>query len=189
MHVKWRRFAATVAIALLLWVVYTFRPISISVDNCQFFVTTIFDQAPLQYDFANRRSIQHFFSRWQRYARCSETYQEDAEPSCGPLACGAWNGTVQQYNSLLHDNKERKLIAELQGGDKACKSAKGKAKRRVLFLTSLHSFHTHMDRWFYHLFYDATIYSQWDVYIWGLGYAPAATMPQAYGAFILIRTL
>jgi hypothetical protein len=122
-----------------------------------------------RHDFASPAvDLPVFFRDWQKYARDSEALHGNTIQTYR-FQCSEWNTLVPAYNAIISSGAAGKAIQAQQAADKAECLSHG-PRRRVLFLTSLHSFHTHTDRWFYHLFYDAARYPAWDTYIWGLGY-------------------
>jgi hypothetical protein len=110
------------------------------------------------------------FLEWQQHA--IETESNTSTATSFDFQCEIWDTVVPKYNDLLASGKARANISSLQSDDiRAWEASEGAGprRRRVLFLTSLHSFNTHSDRWFYHLFQDAAKYPNWEVHLWGLG--------------------
>lgn len=104
--------------------------------------------------------IMSFFDEWQTHTRESETPAafldlKSSATRVGVLDCETLDQKLQEYNEFVSINKD--MVTHFQERDSQQNAAtKSPKRRRVLFLSTIHSFHMHMDRWFYYIYQDAS---------------------------------
>jgi hypothetical protein len=118
------------------------------------------------------------FQDWQRYIWQSEAYffkqsfllpDKSQKDNNDPLQCQL---RMQQLQQLRHfpGASATTLDVVQAASDRFYRLNDSTEKRRILFYADLHRYLTAMDRYWFHMFFDAQFCSHWEALIWGPGY-------------------
>jgi hypothetical protein len=127
---------------------------------------------------SSQLDLRNDFRTWQRYSWQSEAFaftpkvlESDRTTIDGdPLDCAWRHEQIRLYDNQIGTQGQ---IPALQKSDDALRSwlvDRNARRRRVLFYSALHQYHTFMDRYWFQMLYDASIYSKWETILWGPGY-------------------